>query len=96
VGLNPLKDLKPRHLVGVFYWILFSNLIFVYLLYMKKVTFILAFGAMLALTACGSGSTTTESTDSTLAPVADTTAVVTDSTVAPVQGETPVSHEEVK
>lgn len=46
---------------------------------MKKLTFILAFGAMLALTACGSGSTTTESKDSTMAPVADTTA-------APTQG----------
>jgi hypothetical protein len=75
VGLNPPKDLKPRHLVGVFYWILFSNLIFVYLLYMKKVTFILAFGAMLALTACGSGSTTTQTTDSTSAPLVDSTSV---------------------
>ena len=70
---------------------------------MKKYTFILAFGAMLALTACGSGSTTTESTDSTMAPVADSTAVVTDTTAAPVvggavpvEGETPVSHEAVK
>ncbi len=67
---------------------------------MKKLTFILAFGAMLALTACGSGSTTTESTDSTMAPVADSTAVVADTTAAPVEGgavpvegETPVSHE---
>ena len=51
---------------------------------MKKLTFILAFGAMLALTACGSGSTTTESTDST-AVQADTTAVA-DSTSAPVGG----------
>jgi len=51
---------------------------------MKKYTFILAFGAMLALTACGSGSTATETTDPT-AVQADTTAV-TDSTSAPVQG----------
>jgi hypothetical protein len=70
---------------------------------MKKVTFILAFGAMLALTACGSGSTATETTDSTVAPVADTTAVVADSTVAPVEGgvvkedaEKSVSTETVK
>lgn len=71
---------------------------------MKKYTFILAFGAIMALTACGSGSTATETTDSTTAPVVDTTAVVTDSTstsvgggvVAPVEGETPVSHEAVK
>lgn len=47
---------------------------------MKKLTFILAFGAMVALTACGSGSTTTESTDST-SVVTDTTSVVTDTTV---------------
>jgi hypothetical protein len=86
VGLNPPKDLKPRHLVGVFYWILFSNLIFVYLLYMKKVTFILAFGAMLALTACGSGSTATETTDSTVSTVDTTVVPVSDSTSVPVQG----------
>jgi len=51
---------------------------------MKKYTFILAFGAMLALTACGSGSTATETTDPT-AVQADTTAVM-DSTSAPVEG----------
>jgi hypothetical protein len=61
---------------------------------------------MLALTACGSGSTTTESTDSTSAPVADST-LVTDSTAVPVvgggvvpvepaEGKQPTSHEEVK
>ena len=46
---------------------------------MKKVTFILAFGAILALTACGSGSTTNETTDSTAVQV-DSAAVATDST----------------
>ena len=70
---------------------------------MKKVTFILALGVALTLTACGSGSAATETTDSTMAPVADTTAVVADSTVAPVTGgsvkedaEKPVSNEAVK
>jgi len=70
---------------------------------MKKVTFILALGVALTLTACGSGSAATETTDSTVAPVADTTAVVADSTVAPVTGgsvkedaEKPVSNEDVK
>ena len=53
---------------------------------MKKVTFIFALGVVLTLAACGSGSTATETTDSTVSPVADTTAVVADSTVAPVQG----------
>jgi hypothetical protein len=72
---------------------------------MKKVTFILALGVVLTLTACGSGSAATETTDSTVSPVADTTAVVADTTVAPVEGggvllkegtEKPVSNEEVK
>ncbi len=53
---------------------------------MKKYTFILAFGAMLALTACGSGSTATETTDSTAATVDTTVAPVVDSTSAPVEG----------
>ena len=42
---------------------------------MKKYTFIFAIGAMLALTACGSRSTTTETTDSTAAPLVDSTSV---------------------
>jgi ABC-type glycerol-3-phosphate transport system substrate-binding protein len=70
---------------------------------MKKVTFILALGVVLTLAACGSESTATQTTDSTVAPVADTTAVVADSTVAPVEGgavkdgaEKPVSNEAVK
>lgn len=46
---------------------------------MKKYTFILAIFATIALTACGSGSTTTETTDSTAVSV-DTTAAVVDST----------------
>jgi ABC-type enterochelin transport system substrate-binding protein len=45
---------------------------------MKKYTFILAIFATVALTACGSGSTTTETTDSTAVSV-DTTAAVVDS-----------------
>jgi ABC-type Zn uptake system ZnuABC Zn-binding protein ZnuA len=53
---------------------------------MKKYTFILALGVALTLTACGSGSAATETTDSTMTPIADTTAVVADSTVAPVTG----------
>jgi hypothetical protein len=41
---------------------------------MKKVTFILALGVVLTLTACGSGSTATQTTDSTAVEnVADTT-----------------------
>jgi len=69
---------------------------------MKKVTFILALGVALTLAACGSGSTATETTDSTVAPVADTTAVVADPTASPVEGgaakdaEKPVSNEAVK
>ena len=53
---------------------------------MKKVTFILALGVALTLTACGSGSTATQTTDSTVVK-ADTTATVADSTVtSPVSG----------
>ena len=70
---------------------------------MKKYTLLFVVFAALALTACGSGSTSTETKDSTVAPVADTTAVVADSTVAPVQAgaakedaEKPVSNEAVK
>ncbi len=54
---------------------------------MRKITFILAIGVALTLTACGSGSATNEATDSTAAqvdtataPTADSTSVVTDST----------------
>lgn len=53
---------------------------------MKKLTFILALGVALTLTACGSGSAATETTDSTMAPVTDTTAVVAEPTVEPVTG----------
>jgi ABC-type glycerol-3-phosphate transport system substrate-binding protein len=56
---------------------------------MKKYTFILALGVMLTLAACGSGSTATETTDST-AVQADTTAVTADSTSAPVADTTAV------
>jgi hypothetical protein len=72
--------------LGFFIGILFSNLFFIYLLYMKKYTFILAFGAMLALTACGSGSTATETTDPTVSTVDTTVDPVSDSTSVPVQG----------
>ena len=70
---------------------------------MKKVTFILALGVALTLTACGSGSAATETTDSTV----DSTSVsVTDSTTAQIptveagaakeDAEKPVSNEAVK
>jgi ABC-type glycerol-3-phosphate transport system substrate-binding protein len=72
---------------------------------MKKVTFILALGVMFTLAACGSESTSNQTTDST-AVQADTTAVLTDSTVsgggsaAPSElhsdVQAPTSHEEVK
>ena len=46
---------------------------------MKKYTLLFVVSAVFALTACGSGSTTTQSTDSTAAPLVD-------STSAPVEG----------
>jgi hypothetical protein len=51
---------------------------------MKKYTFIFAIGAMLALTACGSGSTTTETTDSTSVNLDSTAVSATDSTTAEI------------
>jgi ABC-type glycerol-3-phosphate transport system substrate-binding protein len=63
---------------------------FVYLHYMKKYTFILALGVMLTLAACGSGSTSKETTDSTATQVDSTSVTATDSTTAeiPADGET--------
>jgi ABC-type glycerol-3-phosphate transport system substrate-binding protein len=58
--------------LGFFIEILFCDLKIVYLLYMKKVTFILALGVALTLSACGSESTATQTTDSTSVQ-ADTT-----------------------
>ena len=48
---------------------------------MKKYTLIFALGVVLTLTACGSGSTTKEATDSTAAQV-DTVSVTTTDTTA--------------
>ena len=50
---------------------------------MKKVTFILALGVVLTLSACGSGSTANQTTDSLAAQV-DTAAVSADSTTAQI------------
>ena len=49
---------------------------------MKKVTFILALGVALTLTACGSGSATKEATDSTAAQVDTAAVTAVDSTKA--------------
>jgi hypothetical protein len=51
---------------------------------MKKYTLILAFGAIFALTACGSGSTTTETTDSTSVNLDSTSVSATDSTTSEI------------
>jgi len=54
---------------------------------MKKYTFILALGVALTLTACGSGSTSKETTDSLAAQV-DTAAIsATDSTTAQIPAD---------
>ena len=72
---------------------------------MKKVTFILALGVVLKLSACGSGSAATETTDSTAVQVDSTSVGVTDSTTAQIptpvgeakeDAEKPVSNEAVK
>jgi len=54
---------------------------------MKKYTFIFAISAMLALTACGSGSTTTETTDSTSVNLDSTAVSATDSTTAEITSD---------
>jgi uncharacterized lipoprotein YajG len=48
---------------------------------MKKYTFVFALFAIVALTACGTGSTTTEQTDSTAVQVDSTVVNSADSTV---------------
>ena len=84
MGLNPRNDLKPRHIVGVFY--LYFELPFLFRIFnaMKKYAFILAIGVALTLTACGSGSTATETTDSTAAQVDSMALTATDSTTAEI------------
>ena len=63
---------------------------------MKKYTFVLAVAAVLALTACGSGSATSETKDSTVvaadssAKPADSTAAAVDSTAGGAKTETTV------
>jgi hypothetical protein len=87
VGLNPPKDLKPRHLVGVFYVNFVISKVFRIFTIMKKYILIMAFIAVTALTACGSGSTATETNDSTAAPVDSTSVGVTSPTTAEIPAD---------
>jgi ABC-type enterochelin transport system substrate-binding protein len=75
--------------LGFFIKIWFYEWIFVYLHYMKKYTFILALGVAFTLTACGSGSTANQTTDSLSAQV-DTAAVSADSTTAQIPADSSV------
>jgi len=54
---------------------------------MKKVTFILALGVVLTLSACGSGSTSKETTDSLDAQVDTAAITATDSTTAQIPAD---------
>jgi ABC-type glycerol-3-phosphate transport system substrate-binding protein len=54
---------------------------------MKKITFILALGVVLTLSACGSGSTSNETTDSTATQVDSTSVTATDSTTAEIPAD---------
>ncbi len=65
---------------------------------MKKYTFVFALFAIAALTACGTGSTTTEQTDSTAVQVDSAAVSANDSTVSqiPVEGEQKPETEAVK
>jgi hypothetical protein len=81
--LNRPKDLKtPTSRWGFLFYFVLSKITRIFI-HMKKVTFIFALGVMFTLAACGSGSTATETTDST-AVQADTATVATDSTTASV------------
>jgi len=62
---------------------------------MKKYTFVFALFAIVALTACGTGSTTTEQTDSTAVQVDSAVVNSTDSTVVLTPTD-PSKLEEVK
>lgn len=54
---------------------------------MRKITFLLAVGVVLTLAACGSGSATTETTDSTAAQVDSSAVTATDSTTAQIPAD---------
>lgn len=62
---------------------------------MKKYIFVFALFAIVALTACGNGSTTTEQTDSTSVNVDSSAVSTTDSTVVATPTDSP-KQEEVK
>lgn len=62
---------------------------------MKKYAFIMAIFATFALMSCGSGSTTTEATDSTAVEV-DTTASVVDSTSVATSTDSSAVEQQVK
>lgn len=55
---------------------------------MKKYILVLALGVVITLTACGSGSTTTEAQDSIAAQVDSTAVTAVDSTVAEIPADT--------
>jgi hypothetical protein len=79
--LNRPKDLKtPTSRWGFLFDFVLSNFHRIFI-NMKKVTFIFALGVMFTLAACGSGSTATETTDST-AVQSDSTTAQADTTVA--------------
>ena len=59
---------------------------------MKKYTLIMAIGVVLTLMSCGSGSTATETTDSTAVQIDSTAVGVTDSTTAQIPADTTVKE----
>lgn len=63
---------------------------------MKKYTFAFALLAIVALTACGTGSTTTEQTDSTSVIVDSSAVNAIDSTVVETSTDSSLTKEEVK
>jgi hypothetical protein len=91
MGLNPSKDLKPR-LLSWGFLLLFGfvkNLLYIYIS-MKKYILVLAVIVSVTMAACGSKSTSNETTDSTAAQVDSTAVTATDSTVAEIPTDSTV------
>lgn len=90
MGLNLLKDLKPRQPVGVFYFYLVLSKLMCIFITMKKYILVLAVIVSVTMAACGSKSTSNETTDSTSTNI-DSTAVSADSTTAQIPTDSTVT-----
>ena len=88
MGLNPSKDLKPRLLSWGFLFLfgIVENLLYIYIS-MKKYILVFAVIVSVTMAACGSKSTSNETTDSTAAQLDSTAVTATDSTTAQITAD---------